>query len=410
MQPLKLRVYGSFYDSQIYSGRLYLWTTQGSIVIVDWDRFIEELSIPNHLRIALIAGFKQGEYLYGEHWKLFFGDESIRLIIEEKFNELATYPLEFSFSDLQKYQIREQDNPLPFPHSDSLIYSNTLFIGSRSGVHSTNIDKRRKNPIGKHPDMLWEGPALSISASYRTLAISAGDEGLYQRFLGNGYNNSNASNNNNFIHKIIDQHSSLCRWLYASIFSSSSVGASYLAEFIYQRNESDIDSSRRHLEKIHNSLEFLPNEDFSDLEFVWGLHDKLCYATSKSIHIVKYAPFKEPNERFIIFGSVRAIRESKINTIITADSSLFGYILEYENGLLVIYGPDESFWINGEPVNWRVFPRSVFYTNHLHVINDEAITIFSFNHDYFVNQETKKVGIRHSAYPVRRTYRPSIPF
>ena len=29
MQPIKLSIYGDFFDTQIYSGKLYLWTFTG---------------------------------------------------------------------------------------------------------------------------------------------------------------------------------------------------------------------------------------------------------------------------------------------------------------------------------------------------------------------------------------------
>jgi len=47
----------------------------------------------------------------------------------------------------------------------------------------------------------------------------------------------------------------------------------------------------------------------------------------------------------------------------------------------------------GEPVNWRIFPRSKHYENQLHIIYNDRLEIISFNHDYFVNQNEKWAGI-----------------
>jgi hypothetical protein len=49
--------------------------------------------------------------------------------------------------------------------------------------------------------------------------------------------------------------------------------------------------------------------------------------------------------------------------------------------------------IPGEPVNWRVFPRSKHYANHLHVVYDDRLEVWSFNHDYFLDQKKKRLGI-----------------
>ena len=50
--------------------------------------------------------------------------------------------------------------------------------------------------------------------------------------------------------------------------------------------------------------------------------------------------------------------------------------------------------IRGEPVRWRIFPRSTNFTNQLHIIYDDRIEILSFVHDYFVNQKSKLAGTR----------------
>lgn len=42
MQALKLIVPGTYWDSQIYQGRLYLFNMDGSLFALDWDATIEE--------------------------------------------------------------------------------------------------------------------------------------------------------------------------------------------------------------------------------------------------------------------------------------------------------------------------------------------------------------------------------
>jgi hypothetical protein len=51
--------------------------------------------------------------------------------------------------------------------------------------------------------------------------------------------------------------------------------------------------------------------------------------------------------------------------------------------------------IPGEVVRWRVYPRSKNYLNHLHLVYEDRLEIYSFNHDALVNQETKKIGIEY---------------
>lgn len=48
--------------------------------------------------------------------------------------------------------------------------------------------------------------------------------------------------------------------------------------------------------------------------------------------------------------------------------------------------------IPGEVTRVRIFPRSLNYENHLHVIHNNTLEIYSFNNDYFVDQKAKDFG------------------
>ena len=72
---------------------------------------------------------------------------------------------------------------------------------------------------------------------------------------------------------------------------------------------------------------------------------------------------------------------------------MFGTVVELDSGLIVICSDETIVDVCGEPVSWRVFPRSRHYENHLHVIHDDHLEVLSFNHDYLVDQQTKVSGI-----------------
>ena len=71
-----------------------------------------------------------------------------------------------------------------------------------------------------------------------------------------------------------------------------------------------------------------------------------------------------------------------------------GVVVELEHALVVYPSRGEPVTIPGEPVNWRVFPRSRHYANQLHVIWEEHLEVWSFNHDYLVDQQNKLLGVR----------------
>jgi hypothetical protein len=108
--------------------------------------------------------------------------------------------------------------------------------------------------------------------------------------------------------------------------------------------------------------------------------------------LVKYFPkTKAIKNKFVSIGSVET--KEPIGDIISADSSFFGIVLEQEDGLLIITSSLDYIKLPGEPVNWRVFPKSRNYINQLHVIYEDYLLIYSFNHDFFINQSDKKIGI-----------------
>ena len=80
--------------------------------------------------------------------------------------------------------------------------------------------------------------------------------------------------------------------------------------------------------------------------------------------------------------------------IIKGGNAYFGTIIECENAIVVLTGEKEFFNIPGSATRWRVYPRSFNYENHLHVIKDDRLEIYSFNNDYFRDQYDKNFGIR----------------
>jgi hypothetical protein len=442
MQNLKLVIEGSYYDSQIYSGRLYLWTTKGSIITLDWDHLVKSIEVEDRLKLALDCAFRQSEYLYSSDFKLLFQDKEIKNVLIKKFDDLAQSSLSFSMRDLYKMKvvIAEQRNPFPFPHADSQIYSSSIYIGDPSGIFSAQTFKTQKRekklPIAERSKRLWDGSALNLSAGYATLAIASGNDGLFELPL--VLNSSLAVTEPK---QVSNNHSTFVRWMYASIFSSSYHNDGYLAFFtIKKANEQKnaqnlLDDEKEKLElKENNSI----LEDKNDLDnengekvtrqfqgvitsksifkespvaesptYTWGASDKFCLVSQDTLNIVKYYPhgkFSEhekeadnpTDKRFQPLGSIT--KEDfkfipKAENIIRADSAVFGFIIELEDGLLIIPSDSGYTFLEGEPVNWRVFPKSKYYTNQLHAIYDDHLCVYSFNQDYFVDQKEKKVGI-----------------
>jgi hypothetical protein len=69
MQPLKIRLPGDFYDSQIYDKYLHLWCMDGSILTLDWQKLIDKIKIQvdQKLESTLQLILEDGKDLYSNH-------------------------------------------------------------------------------------------------------------------------------------------------------------------------------------------------------------------------------------------------------------------------------------------------------------------------------------------------------
>ncbi len=131
---------------------------------------------------------------------------------------------------------------------------------------------------------------------------------------------------------------------------------------------------------------------FDSPGYAWGCKDKVCQSSNGSIHVAKYTPWAEDaHDRFQRLADLEL--NAGYGPVISAALATFGTVIEFEDGLVVLRSDDEHTVIRGEPVNWRVFPRSKHYANHLHIIYDDRLEVWSFNHDYFLDQTKKRLGI-----------------
>ncbi|MDP8223941.1 MAG: hypothetical protein P9L99_11325 [Candidatus Lernaella stagnicola] len=390
MQPLKLTIGGNYWDSYLYQGRLFLFQTDGSLKIINWDKFVEGYLIDENLRLAFECGFRRSDYLYGSKWKLLFKDTEIKDCLIGKFRKLSLLELELEERKLDEYCFTRKENPLPFPHSDVTVYRKTLYSTSREGIFKGLIDKRRKSIFTDPPVKMWDCPSLSVSASYMTLAISAGSEGLYETKLIGQWEEEEEGDTSEEPSAISNEHCSSCEWTYHSIFGSSHKSGGFLADFSKEKDGTDWRKHTRKFEGIFPSSQiFGQNSRYS-----WGSNDKLCQAHAGAVSIVKYSPWdNEGIARFQDMGTITLAPWK--GEVVSGGTALFGTIIECDNALIVVPSQGDPITIPGEPVNWRVFPRSKHYENHLHIIYDDHIDILSFNQDYFVDQKVKRSGTRY---------------
>jgi hypothetical protein len=376
MRPLKLTIPGEYWDTQIYRGKLYLFERSGSIRTLDWDQAIEHFDVGDRLKLPLMCAFQRSDYLYRVVATGFLYDPEFRDLMSQRFAALEDTELELTARDIEKFQIGHQDNPFPFPHADTTIYKRRLYTTGRSGVTAASCDSGTKYPISTKPSKLLDAPSLVLRASYDSLALALGEDGLWEYQL-NSYGSADQ------LYRLSSNVCTDCHWMFYSIYGSSHHGG-FLAQFARDK----LYESPREFKTLLSEEEVFGRAK-TQPRYSWGRQDKLYQSVNGKIRVAKYQPWLADEK-------IRSLGELTLAShegLVAADVGLFGMILELPSHLLVLASSGDVEEIDGEPVSWRIFVRSRHYENHLHVIYDDHLSILSFNNDYLVDQKAKLAGI-----------------
>lgn len=396
MQPLKIIIQGDFWDCQIYRGRLYLWYTDGSVGVYNWDSLVKETFKNKVDQLVLQCAFIEGDLLYKEGIALIFKDLEIKNVLLEKFKKTFEKELLIDLEQLKNFEYSKQDNPVAELPTDTCIYNNTLFTITDLGIYSSSIHSRKtKYGISTRANRLWDCPLISVKAAHNSLALAGGDQGVFELHLDDYNDFPNLKKIDKKIYQVSEAHSSLVNWSFASLYSSSYIETSFLAAFGWeQEQKTERKEHKRRFKKIIPDSKILKNSDFS-----WGSQEKIYLANSNTINVFKYVQsnvnLKDENQTFQFLETI-PLTESK-GEIISGGIAYFGVIIEFNDALSVLSSNGDSLFTFPEAVaRWRIYPRSKRYENHLHVIYEDRLVIYSFNHDYFIKQESKTRGIKYS--------------
>lgn len=439
MQPLILSIPGDFWDVQIYKGRLYLWHYDGRLSVYDWERLIE-LAYPKASRsLAVKAAWLRGNSLYNPDVLAVFDDPGFRKVLDANFAELRAEAPVITPKLLNGALYGEQDNPVKELPTDTEIFSNILYLTTYDGFWSATAHRNnRRYPVSSRPQKRWDGQAYSASASHGRIALSAGDDGLFEYDL--RHHDDNSSNGNLYrpqshnrdgsVSQLTGRHSSYADWVFASVYSTSLVGESCLLAFRWHREPAGSRRFRREFVREINESEILQTGRATGLS--WGAGDKICGIDGAKLTVMRYVqknvtkPETETPQALLVsdrmsspssivakndaelprrespFGSVGSIPLTEEADVIKSGLAYFGILLETSEQLVVYRSDGHPWTFPGPIVRWRTYPRAKFYENHLHIIAQDAVHIVAFMHDYWQDQEEKIAGIRYRFRPSSR--------
>ncbi len=394
MRDLTLHLEGQWWDSLLYKGQLHLFGMDGSLSVYAWEELISDLAESlGEAGAALRFAFAESNAIYRAALD--------RARVRQCFAELSSGAFEIGGDILARYRLSETDNDFPFPHATSAFHYDRMIVASSRGVYGAHYDPDsqdrtdavRLSPLGAN--QAW--PA------YGNVAVAGGTEGLYQvdlKIKDREWPPEHVGD------RLSDRACDACDWMYSNIIGMSFDEGSVLARFSQATRlgipitdpdklaASDEDDDAPEIVRKAGPVAHL--EDLTGNNFdapghrplTWGSRDKI-YKVERG-HLAVFRLLSDGRTPFI--GKVPL--PTGLENLVSVKTSLFGLVFEFDESLMVLTSDGQSRTIEGEPVNWRIFPRSRRYENHLHVLREDCLQIFSFNQDVEQNQFDKLIGTR----------------
>lgn len=396
MQPVTLTIPGRFWDSQIYSGELTLFDDEGAVYRVDWGKAVDEIATANvTVQTAIRVAFSDSDLFYNNKVRRILLDPEIKAPIIRQLSELSETRYSLQSSVLSKYA-----SPFSFLPTDTEMYYNKLFAGDDSGLYSASrsMPGQFVSKADKHHDArVFQ---IKASDSYTSVAAALGDEGLYEF----EFNRADKDNTLDSGIRLAKRPCSACDWAFQSVVGWTAESSFFVNYFETDRTK-DVGKRSRVLDRVYEASEmFLAN----DPAIVWGAREKMYRLDAKGITVTNYSRGKKvdistksgksSSRSMPSFGEAGYIPHNfDTEGFVSAGTAPFGSVIEFDDGLLVIRSDGLFEQFDGEPVQWRIFPRSSNYSNQLHIIYEDHLLIVSFVHDYFVDQTSKLAGFAKNA-------------
>jgi hypothetical protein len=414
MHPVKLTITGDWWDAYIYASRLYLVRMDGTVVLVPWPRLIRMLIERYKLdELAAELAFVDARYLYGDQWARLVQDGEIRQVLDAKFARLAAEDLSVSDIDLQRCGATDLGHAAPELSADFEVHRSIAYFGAENGLWTQHVARLGKQ---RPAERIWDCPLFRVRASHGVVALAAGSAGLFQAPAQWGPPTALTDAD-----PVVYGDFFSCGWLATNIYASSYFNAGTLAIFRERRARRErvvhrvfegavpdqvlFDASRRAQEVSFDRTPSRPEVDSEEAivtgtsgqrdgpEIVferrqpppaadphsaglsWGGQDRVCQVSGSDVRVAMYAP----RSRYFAdrFRPMPSLTLERSQEAVAGDVAPFGVIVETTTDLFVL--AEEGVWRLGyEPARWRCFSRATNYPNHLHVVGEHGVDVYSF--------------------------------
>ncbi|PJC86469.1 hypothetical protein CSW98_09670 [Vibrio sp. HA2012] len=350
---VKIEIEGDYIDSFIYSGVLFLVNSDLNLKAYSWDNVFER-SLEG---LGLFQKVQLQNYSRGS--------ASIS-------DELSgTYSV--SEKSLEEFELCSKN--LGVWPSDINIYKNRFYVASECGVDAFDFDWG-DGKVSKftRPTRIYDEVSFKLAtSSYHRLAIAAGKSGLLSVTPEQKYARRE------HVSQLIDVPCSDCHW-HSTNLVANTVDGQFIASYRPIPKKVDFDGTDKEYWELVKVLKNTRPE-IKERKEINGENIVSSWFSGKGLFSVTedlklyWNNTESPTEYELVET------KSELSTLkyFKAQSSPFGTVMEVGDDLKIFTADGQNQVIAEEVVNWRLFPKSSYYLSHLHVIEDEALSVSLFD-------------------------------
>lgn len=324
----RLSLQGDFFDCQLYGGLLYLWTFNGSLQIYNYTAIIKEW-----LRL---------------HENNHFGCHAYENDMSQAY---------ISAVDLRRFLLYERDYLTDEFPTGTEILGGELYEANAKGLFGCKVPVFAKMmPVVKISDT----PLVHVSgAKRRGLVCAGGSDGMFWM---------PSSNRQRGLVHVSDRQTIRASFCSPGIYAHSSASDSYL---LIMNGEL--------YGAVVREQELYPAAEVRGYgpKMTWSWNNNFFIAEEHKLKVYDFVSATEP---------MRLKDEIQFfywkGDFVSAGSSMCGTVVELDNAICLfedLQRKDGHCTIMGPVTRWRMYPRSISYSSHVHIIFDDRLDIVVMN-------------------------------
>lgn len=330
----KFIIQGRFSECQLYSGKLYLWTETNQLTIYDWNKWMKALN------------------------------QVERPVYFEPFPaEELTIPL----ASLAPYLERTIEFN-EAPHATAL-FNHQLYFSDSTGFY-VYPQQHLKDTITQ----LWDIPVFDIAISKNgRFALSCKEAGLYEYLATSRFTQHSEKQVAKGIYQLTDQFASRSEWSKNDLiqFGVHSHHEDFVFSFHLHQQELLLHQVTSAKELFHQKQQLIEELPLS-LSMTKPLSDEG--------ELFSFEPLKRKLEKEKQYRSKSLIVKAALSPLNqqTPFSLNTLYIHENKGELVATLNEEIFFSFTASFHKWRVYDRTLYYKNQLHILTDKACILYLF--------------------------------